>query len=203
MQLVGVTWQGPPIDDAALLEDLPPSLRSVLEQRNGFVQLGGGLHVRGACTAPEWHSLRDVWTGPRALAQRYAAAGAADVPFAEDCLGNPFLLREGSVLRLDGETGALEPLGLDLFGFLERAQSEPVETLRLEPLLRYRQEQGAALEPGELLMPWPPLCTEEAASRPVELRAVPSAERLDFLASLAARVARLEPGGRLGIRLRE
>jgi hypothetical protein len=99
MELEGVTFVGPPIDDEAVLAAVPPELRDLLERANGLVAYGGGLHIRGACREPEWHSLRETWLGAQALHRRYGALTAADVPFAQDALGD-FLL----ALELDGST---------------------------------------------------------------------------------------------------
>jgi hypothetical protein len=52
---------GPPIDDPDILDRLPAAYRDFLARTNGYVAYGGGLHVRGACHAPGWHSLRAAW----------------------------------------------------------------------------------------------------------------------------------------------
>lgn len=79
-----MTFTGPPLDDEDLLARLPAKLAGLLRQVNGFIQFHGGLHVRGACREPAWHSLRDAWDGAadsrallRALArtqQRYRSS---------------------------------------------------------------------------------------------------------------------------------
>src|SRR5688500_691944 len=105
MQLEHVTFTGPPIDDEEILARLPASLAGILRQLTGFIQNHDGLHVRGACREPAWHSLRDAWLGEQAFHRLYPDVRPDDVPFAEDCLGDQFLLREGRVWRLYGETG--------------------------------------------------------------------------------------------------
>ena len=67
MKLSNVTWQGHPIDDLDVLEKLPENLATLLRQTNGFIQYHGGLHVRGACLTPAWHSLRVAWLGDEAF----------------------------------------------------------------------------------------------------------------------------------------
>ncbi len=59
------------------------------------------------------------------------------------------------------------------------------------------QAEGRTLSPGQLLSVYPPFCTAEAAQG-VDLRAVPSLERLDFLADLARQ---LPPDGEFRIRV--
>src|SRR3954453_4788104 len=111
MRLEDVTFVGPPIDDPEVLGLLPPELAGLLAGQNGFVQFRGGLHVRGACRGPAWHSLREAWLGEGSFHRHYPEVRPGDVPFAEDCLGDQFLLREGRVWRLAGETGEVVPLG--------------------------------------------------------------------------------------------
>jgi len=179
VQLQDVTYVGPQPGDPEVLSALPDELRRFLEERNGLVAHGGGLHIRGACEEPAWHSLARVWTGPRALHERYAAVRPGDVPFAQDAVGDQWLLRDERVIRLLAETGDVEDLGQS-FGEFLRA---PVDTLRLQPLLQFNS-QGGTLSPGQLLSVYPPFCTEEAAGG-VSLAAVPAEDRLAFLADFA------------------
>ena len=60
MNLDHVAFFGPPIDDEELFSQLPGNLSDLLRQINGFIQFQGGLHVRGLCRAPIWHSLRNA-----------------------------------------------------------------------------------------------------------------------------------------------
>ena len=183
VDLPGVTFAGPTPDDHEVLAQLPAVLRELLADSNGFVAYGGGLHVRGACHEPEWHSLRAAWWGERALHRTYDAVAENDVPFAEDAVGDQWLLRGDDVVQLAAETGNLESLGFGLVGFLRDARREPVEVLGLHPLMQFADD-GGRLEPGQLLQVYPPFCTAEAANG-VRLDAVPAAERLHFLAELA------------------
>src|SRR5262249_38743554 len=105
MRLEHITYSGPPPDDGDLLTRLPAELSSLLRQPNGYIQFYGGLHVRGLCREPAWHSLRDAWDGEHAFHRLYPEVQPEDIPFAEDCLGDQFLLRDGLVWRLMAETG--------------------------------------------------------------------------------------------------
>jgi hypothetical protein len=182
-EFCGVTFVGPPIDDAATFDGLPQDLRRVLVEVNGFVAFGGGLHVRGACREPRWHALRHA-----RFAEHYPGVLGSDVAFAEDAVGDQWLLRDGEVLRLHAEFGRVEPLGIDLEEFLARAETDPVETLGLHPLLRFESD-GGKLSPGELLSVIPPFCFRHS-EHGVILRAVPAWERLGFLTELARRISR-------------
>jgi hypothetical protein len=199
MKMSGITYQGPQERDDELLARLPGPLRSLLSQVNGFILMGGALHVRGACKLPAWHSLEEAWIGERCLSTCYEAVEPEDVPFAEDALGDQFLLREGVVSRLHAETGAIEYLGKSLFEFLEAVQEDPVTALQLEPFLSFYRD-GGRLQPGELLMAYPPFCTRESEAG-VSFKAVPADQRLGFLADFSAKVSKLPEGARISIQV--
>jgi hypothetical protein len=148
--------------------------------------------VRGICTTPEWHSLASVHAGPDALHEQYPALQASDVPFAQDCVADQYILRERVVHKLEAETGQLSSLGLTLPDFFASVQSDPIEFLGMQPLLRYHQD-GGTLQPGQVLHVYPPFCTKEAANG-VSLRAVPVGEALAFLSDFSRQVSSLADG---------
>jgi len=195
MELDQITFQGPPIDDPEVMGKVPEALRNLLVQVNGFIQFGGGFHIRGACRAPLWHSLSYVWAGPTALFRLFSAVRDTDVPFAQDGLGDQYLLRDGRVLRLQAETGEIGEFSDSLPSFLEAVQREPVEILQLQPLLAF-WEEGGKLEPGHLLSVYPPFCTKESAAG-VSYRAIPAEERIGFLADFAAQLANHTDGAKI------
>ena len=178
-----MTFSGPPVDDFGILKALPPDLGSLLSQLNGFVQYGGGLHVRGACLEPEWHSLRSAWHGPNAFHLLYKDVEPHWIPFGEDCLGDQFFLVDGRVLYLVAETGEIEEKAASFKVFLEDSINDPVNYLAMQPLLRFQTETGALL-PGQLLNVYPPFCTVESAEG-VQIGAVPALEAHRFHADLA------------------
>jgi hypothetical protein len=192
MEPTHLTYSGPPVDDEPLLARLPTSLADLLREMNGFIQFHGGLHVRGACLQPAWHSLREAWAGGSAFHRLYPNVRRRDVPFAEDCMGDQFLLRSGRVYKLAAETGAVAPLNVDLGGFFDAVTGDPLEFLALHPLLRFLQE-GGRLEPGQLLSAFPPFCTKQSAEG-VSLTAIATEERRQFLADLAAQLRDLPEG---------
>jgi hypothetical protein len=186
------TYIGSEITDAEILDKVPEDYRRLLSQTNGFILFDGGLHVRGAVLSPEWHSLRKVWLGDFALHKLFPAVKGTDVPFAQDCLGDQFLLRDGVVHKLDAEIGEVESLGMDLGTFLNRAHENPVEFLSLEPLVQFMSE-GGELKQGQLLSVYPPFITKESANG-VSLRAISMFDRLGFLADFARQVANISKG---------
>jgi len=155
--------------------------------------------VRGACREPAWRSLREAWLGEDAFHRHYPELRSEDIPFAEDAVGDQWLLRDGEVVRLAAETGELEPLGLDVDGFFASVEADPVETLGLHPLLQLQQE-GGRLEPGQLINVYPPFCMKESANG-VTLRPVPAHERHAFLWDLAAQVRDVPEGGTVRFRI--
>lgn len=195
MDFPHLTFTGPPIDDPGLLDRLPPDLISILKAQNGVVSHSGGFHLRGVCAAPGWHSLRAAMEGPMALHRRFPEVQAADIPFAEEACGDQFLLREGVVHRLAGETGDVGSLEMPLVPFLERVRDDGVATLNLEPLLAFL-EAGQHLAPGQLLSVYPPFILT-ASENGVTLKAVSAAERLAFLADLAAQLHDLPDGAEI------
>jgi hypothetical protein len=194
MEFSGVTYRGPSVDDDELLALLPDLLRRLLRKTNGVIAFDGGMHIRGACHQPQWHSLRRAWRGEGAVHRLYASVEAADIPFAQDAVGDQWLLRDQRVVALHAETGELDDLDQDLDEFFAAVERDPVETLGLQPLMQYRAD-GQTLAPGELLSVYPPFCTEQAADG-VDLRAVPALERLNFLADFARQ---LQADGSTGV----
>jgi hypothetical protein len=200
MELKEITFTGKPVDDQDILRRLQPDLSALLERINGFILFGGGLHVRGACKIPLWHSLREVWYGSMAFHRSYAEVQEGDVPFAEDCVGDQFFLRDDKVVKLHAEYGQLESLDLGLEEFLDAAQRDPVEFLGMHPLIQFTRD-GGTLEPGQLLLAYPPFCTVEAGSG-VHLTAVPAQELLEFHADLSAQMSDLPHGGKIRVRVK-
>lgn len=180
-----------------ILEALPRQYRSLLERANGYVAYHGGLHVRGACLHPRWHSLRAAWHGEDALHRLYPAVQQTDVPFAEDALGDQFLLRDEVVLRLLAETGEIEPLGVDLYHFDRAVRSDPIGYLSLTPLDNFRAE-GGSLAPGQLLSVHPPFALQADGVEP-SYRAIDILERRRWLASLAEQLRGVPDGAQIRI----
>lgn len=191
------TYVGSEITDAAILDRVPEELRRLLNRTNGFILFDGGLHLRGAVLAPDWHSLRKVWLGDFALHKLFRAIGESDVPFAQDCLGDQFLLRDGLVHKLDAEVGEVEGLGMDIETFLNHAQEDPLDFLSLQPLLQFMSE-GRKLKPGQLLSVYPPFITKESANG-VSLKAISMFDRVGFLADFARRISGISEGARIEI----
>jgi hypothetical protein len=185
-------YVGPEIDDAEILGRLPGEYRRLLEEANGYIAYHGGLHVRGACLRPEWHSLRFAWYGDAAIHRLFPQVLPEDVPFAEDALGDQFVVRGSVVWKLNAESGDIVSLDLTLAEFDSAARANPDEFLALAPLHEFRAA-GGELDPGQLLGAYPPFVFKESAQG-VRLQAVPNQERRRFLAELAHQVGGVPDG---------
>jgi len=186
IDLSSSSFVGPSADDYEILGMLPADYRAFLLGVNGCILFDGGLHIRGACELPDWHSLRNVWIGSNALSSLYASIETSDLPFAQEVCGDQFLLRAGAVFRLSAETGDIKSLGLTWQEFFVAAAKQPVEFLSLQPLVQYKNE-GGRIGPGQLLSVYPPFCYAESATG-VSLKAIPALERIRFLADFAAQI---------------
>jgi hypothetical protein len=195
---VKTSYLGPPIDDTELLIHLPEEISSALRIENGFIAAGGGLHVRGACLSPAWHSMRVAWEGDLAIHRLFPAVEESDIPLAEDCFGDQYLLRDLQVVRLQGETGEIEATQKTWLEFLACVEADPIEFLQLSYLSRF-QEEGGILMPGDLLSVYPPFVAKECVNP--SIRPIPSLELRSWLADFARQIGGVEDGQRIRIRV--
>lgn len=193
----GITYSLPGLAAEEIPYELPDEYRSVFAACNGFIALGGALHIRGVCAEPDWHSLEVAWHGDRALSRLYCEVLPDDIPFGQNCLGDQLLLRDGSVHELEGETGSLSDLKVDLMSFLSGCQTEPERWLPMEVLRRFTNG-GGRLEPGTLISVYPPFCTKQAANG-VSLRAISASDRIGFLSDFAAQISDVADGENIRI----
>ena len=193
-----VTWAGPPIDDPQTLTKLPSDLAKLLKSVNGFIQLGGALHVRGVCQAPEWHSLRHAWESTDAFYRHYRTVKTTDVPFAQSALGDQYFIRDDAVYQLDTECDEIESLDMSLKTFLEKVQGDPIEVLNLEPLEEFWGQAGE-LQPGQLLSVIPPFVVAQPDTK-YSYRAVSALDRLRFLADFAKQIRDLPDGAAISFK---
>jgi len=199
MDLPGLTYRGAAIDDVEIIDRLPTELQQLIAQRNGFVAFRGGLHVRGACTAPDWHSLRVAMEGPASFAARFRTIKKDDVPFAQDVFGDQFVWREGKVYKLDSYADQLEEVAGGVVDFFLKVQQDPIALLELGHLTQF-EGTGETLRPGELLMEWPPFVVSESR-KGVSLRRIPAAERLEFLADIAKQLRGVADGTKVEFKI--
>ena len=169
--------------DEEFFKTLPQELQEVLSKKNGYVSHGGGFHLRGVCHKPKWHSLEEVFVGEHALFDLFEFVEEDDIPFAEDCMGDQFLLREGQVIRLYAESGDMEELGLTLEEFMDKVKNAPSDVLDLE-VMELVTESDAKLHPGEVMVAHPPFVMEESEEG-VQLEAMPCLQALMYYSQLS------------------
>jgi hypothetical protein len=192
MRLIGLTYKNDKIDDEETFRKLPSFLQEILKQANGLIAYKGGLHIRGCCIEPQWHSIREVWEGKFALWTHYPELLDIDIPFAQDCMGDQFLLQNEKVIKLFTETGEVEFPDLTLKEFFAEIEKDPFTFLGLQPLAQFDME-GGKLEAGQLLHSYPPFSANPGGEE-ITLKALDVSERLHFLFDLYKKMRRLKEG---------
>lgn len=194
----GILYTGGELTDLVSFARLPSYLQAFLREQNGVVAYFGGLHIRGCVSEPAWHALHTAWHSDAAFWRTYAEVQETDIPFAQDCVGNQFLLRGDAVLFLDTETGELADLEVDFKHFLFGVEKFPLDALGMEPLRGF-QQRGGALQPGELLSLYPPLCIASTEQKP-RIKPQTAAERLAWLADFYRQIKDLPSGQRIHLK---
>jgi hypothetical protein len=192
MNISGITWRGDGIDDFEILRELPPALGQVLSENNGFILHKGAFHVRGASLKPEWHSLRAAWRGPNAFHALYDSVRTTDIPFAQDQVGDQFLIRDSAVLRLSAEWGEVAPVAESLAVFFSKL-SEDIEGF-LNIGLRH------SMQPGQLLFAYPPFVFQESGAG-ASVKPVRAEEVILFHADLARQLRDVPDGAQIKFKL--
>ena len=191
MQQNYISYVGPPIDDSKLLDQLPESLVGDLRLKNGWVLAGGTFHVRGACLDPHWHSMRAAWEGALALFRLYPEVTETDIPLAEDCFGDQYMIRDSKIIQLYGETGEIVDTGLTWEAFAKAVERDPIGFLEIS-LFQSFLDGGGVLLPEESLSVYPPFVAKECVNP--SLRPVPRLERRSFLADFARQIRNVPDG---------
>jgi len=190
MEFEGVLLKGGEITDMETFESLPEDLKEFYSQTNGLVAFQGGLTIRGCVTEPTWFSLAEACNGEFAVSEVYENVDETDIPFAFDCCGDQYFLRDGIVFRLCGENGEIESYDIDIWEFIESAIAEPEDYLDLQPLHDFMND-GGKLKPGEMLHIYPPFMVEESLDG-VYILPAPIRKQMDFLRNFYLQIKDLE-----------
>ncbi len=200
MKLEHITYQGEGKANFDSLDfEIPRDLKSLLNQINGFIQYHGGLHIRGVCQSPDWHSINEVMNGKFAFYKNYAGIIETDIMFAQDCMGDQYFIRKNIIYKLYSESGDIEFKDDSFNKFMKRSIEDPIDYLELQPLLQF-QNDGNNLSPGQVLHATPPFCTQEAENG-VHLGAVPISEALLLLPEMAKVISTLSDGEKFDIKI--
>jgi len=201
LALPHLIYSGPPIDDPEALALLPASLQQALGEINGCVAWRGAFHVRGACRDPSWHALHSALRGPQAYSELYSAVHPSDHPFAEDAFGDQFLVRDGTVVRLEADSGTVSPVSSSLEEFFRDAITDLPALLGYDPTAAVALV-GGTLEPGKLLLPYPPFILEPGPTART-FRAIPCFEHRVWLADFASQTRGLPDGTEVNLKVVE
>jgi len=192
MEFSGVIYTGKNIDDSSETAHLPSDLQEFLQYANGLVAFDGGITFKGIGDQPQWASLNTVKEGEFALHIQYDQVAENDIPFAHDCMGIHFILRNDEVYRLDTENGHMEKIEDSFWDFINNTIDDPENYLDLE-LLFDLVDEGNILKPGELLHVNPPFSFEES-EKGVELGPVSWERQMKFLFELNSKLKTSEDG---------
>jgi hypothetical protein len=180
MDFKGVTYQSIEPLDETLMERLPEDLQDFYRVCNGLIAFNGGLHIRSCVQGDTWISLGRYWTGEKALHKVYPNLLTSDIPFAQDCVGDQFFMRDDTVWLLSTETGEVMDMEVELDEFLEISIEDPVEYLAMEPLVHHLDSEGA-LELGHLVHVVPGLSLDLGDDTAYHIDSLPVDKRLDWL----------------------
>lgn len=189
MDFTGITYRGGEIEDRDIYEAMPGILQDFYEQSNGLIAFEGGLQIHGCVNSPNWFSLRNAMAF---VHDNYDAVRPDDIPFAQDCLGDHYVLSGETVVHLNGETGEIDPLEITFEQFLIQACEDAVDFLSLQPLEMFRAN-GGVIEPGELLNVYPPF-SMQSDDQDYDLKVIDAMEQRNFLADYYAQIKNLKDG---------
>ncbi len=115
-----------------------------------------------------------------------------DIAFAQDQVGDQYLLRGSKIIHLDSETGEIDEFSSSLLEFLKGIESD------IEGYLNVGLNHKLA--PGQLLHAYPPFCMEEA-NKEVSLKPCSSKSVILFHADLAKQIMSLPDGSKIQIKI--
>lgn len=153
----------------------------------------GGLQIRSEEAANSFYRIDTFLKGELALHKLYKGVEPDDIPIAQDCFGDQFLIRKGKVFRLYAETGELEPYDLNWEQFLEWVNEDPIERLEID--------EDLDLEVGKLLFAYPPFCTKEGEN--ARINPIDGKEVIRFHAKFAKELSALEDGQQIKLEIIE
>lgn len=134
---------------SVLPAELPPPLRPLWTQRNGWVAFWSALHVFPVGRATDG---LDVMAFNAALREAFGPLAAGHVAFGHDLFGVLQTWHEDHVCAFDPETAEHEPIAGDLDGWANAVLAEPEELVGSAFAFDWQERHGR-LEPNERLVP--------------------------------------------------
>lgn len=184
--LQNIIYRGQGIDDLDTFDILPDYLKDFYVVSNGVVALNGGLHIRGCVKAPQWHSLGEYWFGDMKLSGLFSSLDINDIPFAQDCFGDQYIIRGNNMWRLSAEYDEIKDLEIDFSDFLKQVHDNPFEFLNIENIGYLN------LKPGQLINVIPPFCVDSKSG--YSLRPIGMEDQIRYLSDLSKQIRDLPDG---------
>jgi len=138
----------------------------------------GGLQIRSEGASEKLFDINTFLNGDLSLSKLYPSILPTDLPIAQDCFGDQFLIRNNLVVKLMAETGDIDEYNYTWEEFLSWVNESPYDRLDLP--------EGLDLENGKLLFAYPPFCTKEGAD--ATIKAVDGEELILFHADFARQI---------------
>lgn len=172
------------------MQEIPTEYKRYLESGQPLWLYHGNLQIRGLSVEPRWNNLHRYWLGERAFHKAYNSLLETDIPFAQDCFGDQFILRKEIVFKLQCESDDYEKTGLSFSQWLNWIGENPDERLNVDT--------SVAISPGNLLMAFPPFCFKEASS--ASIKEISMDEVHAFHAEIASKIRNLGDGEKIELR---
>ncbi len=172
-----ITYKGEPINDWLTFNRLPGCIQDFLIEINGFTVRNNG----GCVNSPDWHSLNEVWHGGTRLSDLFDSIRPDDIPIAQDCVGNQFIIRQNKICMLDVETGRIELMEIDFQEFIRQIAELSYDELQDSNM------QNVELVPGQHFSYYP---VDNSPVLDFSLKAFDSLAHLKLL-SMIARVNKM------------
>ena len=187
-----LNYIGNTIDDLDIFDILPDYLKNFYSKLNGFIAFQGGLHIRGCSKEPGWHSLREIWFGEFKLSSLFDSIESNDIPIAQDCFGDQFVIRMGHIWLLHSETDEITDLKIDFGQFLEQTFSGKPKFLNIHNI------QNLKLKPGQLINVVPPFCID--SKKGYSFKPVDASEQIKYLSFFSKEIIKLPDGTPINIK---
>lgn len=144
----------------------------------------GGLQIRSKSSTDPFFNTETFTNGELALHKLYPNVNETDIPIAQDCFGDQFIIRDNIVYQLEAETGDISSLEVSWDDFLSWISEDPIERLNISDDLSLTQ--------GNLLFAYPPFCTKEGSN--ASIKEVDGREVILAHAEMARQIGCLEDG---------
>jgi hypothetical protein len=187
-----VNYWGQSISDFDTLDILPGYLKDFYLKQNGLIAFHGGLHIRGCVNEPDWHSLKEVWFGNTKLSLLFDSIEINDIPIAQDCFGDQFIIRDKSIWLLSAETDEIKNLEVDFLQFTQQAFTDTSKFLNIENI------QHLDIKPGQLINVVPPFCVNSKSG--YSFRPIDSFEQIRYLSSFSKEIKNLPNGTSINLK---